>query len=400
MYWSAAVASVCTMRVSSPASSSRCVSRALLLSLALCCLPAAARAGPVPAIDATAWLLADQHSGAVLARHNSAKRVDAGGLAGLMLVYLVLDAMEHGGVDADTPVDVGQTALRAAGKHLYLAPYARAPLGQLLDGVIVAGASDAAVALATHIGGSPDAFVERMNREAAALGMTQTRFADATGSPGDAEHYTTAEDMWRLTQTLVRRFPSQYRRFGQHELALDSLRFYSGNALLWRDLGVDGVMATSAARSLHLIASARRDTMRLTAVVLGAPNERTRVNAGQRLLDFGFTQYETRTLYTAGEPVLAIRVWEGAPGNLGAGPGEHVALTLPRGSFSRVTARLRVERPVTPPVEPGTGVGTIEILLDNEMVRQEPLLALTRIERGGWLRRQIDGLRQWWQQPE
>jgi D-alanyl-D-alanine carboxypeptidase (penicillin-binding protein 5/6) len=374
------------------------VPRALFLFLCLNCLAPAARAATPPAIDASAWLLADQDSGAVLASHNSATRVDAGGLSTLMLTYVVLDAMERGIVKADTLVDVNQAALRAAGKHLYLGPYAHAPLGRLLDGVIVAGASDAALALATHISGSPAAFVELMNRQTAALGMAQTRFSDINGIDESAEHYTTAEDMWRLSQALIRRFPSGYRRFAQRELELDGLRFYSSNALLWRTLGVDGLIAAPAGRRLHLIASARRDTMRLTAVILGAPNERTRVGAGQRLLDFGFTHYETRTLYTAGKPVLAIRVWEGVPGNLAAGAGENIALTLARGSFPRVIARLRVEQQLTPPIAQGTKVGTIDISLGEATLRQEPLVALTRIERGGWLRRQIDGLKQWWQQ--
>jgi D-alanyl-D-alanine carboxypeptidase (penicillin-binding protein 5/6) len=167
--------------------------------------------------------------------------------------------------------------------------------------------------------------------------------------------------------------------------------------LLWRDRSVDG-LKTGETRSAGfcLIATASRDGMRLIATVLGAGDENARVETGQKLLDHGFRQYETRLLYTADVPAVRVRVWLGDQSSLPLGVRQNLYLTLPRGWHEKLHARLLVKEMLQAPVKLGQAMGTLALDIDRQPFSEYPLVALKEIETGNFLQRAIDRVQLWW----
>jgi D-alanyl-D-alanine carboxypeptidase (penicillin-binding protein 5/6) len=371
-----------------------------ILSLAAGLAGAGAHAAPAaaiaaPAIEARSWLLYDHDSGDVLAAKNIDERVVPGELVKLMVAYAVFDAVATGDLKPDAAVAIRPAALRTPAPRLFAPLHAHVSARTLIRALVVGGANDASVALAQAIDGDVPTFLTRMNRLARQLGMDNSRFTSLTGA-GAGEQYTTARDLRILVRTLIQRFPKDYSLFGQRQLDYEGLTLYNRNALLWQDQQVDGLAAARAGgKARHLIASALRDKMRLTAIVLGAPGERSRVYGARQLLDFGFARYETRLLYRSDTPAVRVRVWMGDRATVPVGVAQNLYLTLRRGSFDRVRAHLRIDSIPEAPVAAGDRLGTLRLALGDRDLGQWPLVALREVGTGGLLRRNWDRLQLW-----
>lgn len=371
---------------------------ALVAFLGLLALGAPARAAiekPPVAPPAQAWLLVDYHSGAVLAERDADRPLPPASLTKLMTAYLVLEKLRAGELRPQALVTVSREAANAGGAGLFLRPGGRYTVDDLLKGMIVRSANDATVALAEQVGGSEARFVALMNERARAWGLTHTTFANSTGldAPG---HASTARDLSRIAVALLRDFPTQYEWFGLREVTVNRLKHYNNNALLWRDASVDGLKTGyTRAAGWCLVGSAKRDGMRLIATVLGAATEGARVDAAQRLLDYGFRNFETRLLYAADRPTAEIRVWMGKQATLPLGVREDVYLTLPRGWHPRLHARLTVKETLEAPVRRGERLGVLALQLDDRTLAEHPLVALREVGAGGWFTRAFDSLLLW-----
>lgn len=369
----------------------------LLLAVLLCCRAHAVTLPeiPAPSIAAQAWLLVDHDSGKVLAERNADKPLAPASLTKLMTAYVLFGKMKSATLRLDDPVTIGQQAWNAKGARLFLRPGATARVEDLLKGMIVLSANDAAMALAVHVAKSEAGFVAEMNAAAQALEMRHTVFMNVTGHD-EKGHVSTARDLARLSSALIRDFPDYYKWFALKEFSYLEITQHNRNALLWRDRSVDGVK-TGETRSAGfcLIATASRDGMRLIATVLGAGDENARVEAGQKLLDHGFRQYETRLLYTADVPAVRVRVWLGDQSSLPLGVRQNLYLTLPRGWHEKLSARLLVKEMLQAPVKLGQAMGTLALDLDRQPFSEYPLVALKQIETGNFLQRAIDRIQLW-----
>lgn len=358
-------------------------------------LAAAYAVPPPPAISAQAWLLVDHYSGSVLAEQNADIPLPPASLTKLMTAYLVFEKLRDGRLTPSAPVQVSAKAARMRAARMFLRPNQTVTVEALLKGMIIHSANDAAVALAEHVAGSEAAFVAEMNARAQAWGMTRTNFANATGLDEDG-HVSTARDMSRIASALIRDFPEQYRWFALKEYSYKDIKQYNSNALLWRDDAVDGVKTGHTRLAGYcLIASAKRGAMRLIATVLGARSDGGRVAASQRLLDYGFTHFETRLVYAAQSPATEVRVWMGDSETLPLGPGDNIYLTLPRGWYAKLRARLTVKDMLYAPVRHGQKLGVLVLQLDEQVFAEYPLVALREIGNGGLFQRAVDGVRLW-----
>lgn len=367
---------------------------ALLILLALA-PPARAAIEQPPAVAAQAWLLVDSHSGTVLAERDADRPMPSASLTKLMTAYLVLEQVRAGGLRLRDRVTVSREAALARGAGVFLRPGASLSVEELLKAMIVRSANDATVALAERVAGSEAQFVARMNERARAWGLAHTRFANSTGldAPG---HVSTARDLTRLAVALVRDFPEQYAWFRLREISVHRLKYYNNNALLWRDASVDG-LKTGYTRGAGwcLVGSARRGDMRLVATVLGAPTEAARVDAAQRLLDYGFRNFETKLVYAADRPTAEVRVWMGSAPTLPLGVREDLYVTLPRGWHPRLRARLTVKDTLEAPVRLGERIGVLALSLDDRLLAEYPLVALREVGTGGWIARTVDTFALW-----
>lgn len=351
---------------------------------------------PVPLkINARAWLLVDHNSGAKLAGHASTRRFSSGHLNKLMTAYGVFRAIEANELSLTDEIEISKRAATSAGARMFTPAGSTLPAQTLLQAVVIGRANDAAIALAEYIARDEQAFVNRMNGYAEELGLGSTRYHDASGLETN-QQYTSAADSVRLVTALINDYPQHYHWFGEREFAYNGLKLYNRNALLWRDQNIDGVLAFPSWRDgFHLIASGKRGKMRLTAVVLGAPSERASIYAGQQLLNYGFDHYETRRLYRGRSPAINLRVWLGDAKTLPVGTEQDLYLTLRRGAFDQLQAKLMVDGSPYAPVVTGQQMGSLTLYLGTSKIGEHKLIALKTIDNGGIFRRTLDHIEMW-----
>jgi serine-type D-Ala-D-Ala carboxypeptidase (penicillin-binding protein 5/6) len=358
---------------------------------------AASAAEPTaPQVAAKSWLLADYHSGRVLAEHKADERHEPASLTKLMTAYVLFKQLRAGKFSLDDKLPVSAKAWSMPGARTYVRLNDRVRAEDLIKGMVVQSGNDATMALVEYVAGSEDQFVVLMNAEAAALGMQATHFANATGLL-QAEHYSSARDINRLGVALLREFPEYYQRwYGLKEFNYAGITQRNRNTLLWRLAGADGVK-TGHTRSAGfcLVASAKRDNMRLMATLLGAADEKARAEAGMSLLEFGFGAYETRLLYQSLAPSVHVRVWMGDIEMLPAGIGRDLYLTLPRGDFGKLKANIVITHTPTAPINSGDTIGQVRLTLDQEPLGDYPLLALRNVQQGTLVQRLLDQIQLW-----
>jgi D-alanyl-D-alanine carboxypeptidase (penicillin-binding protein 5/6) len=345
-----------------------------------------------PALGAKGYLLVDHDSGAVLAASNPDQRLEPASLTKIMTAYVVFNELAEGNISLDDPVLISEKAWRTGGSKMFIEVGNQVAVEDLLKGMIVQSGNDASVALAEHVAGSEASFAALMNQHAERLGMDRTHFTNATGLPGP-EHYTTPRDIARATSAMIREFPEYYQWYSQPEFTWQGIQQFNRNRLLGKGAGVDGVKTGhTQAAGYCLVSSAKRDGQRLISVVMGTESDKARVADSLALLNYGFRFYETHGLYPAGEPLETLRVWSGDPPSVPVGPATDVAVTVIRGRFADLSAQLELAGPLNAPVPIGEPVGDIVLLLDGEVVKRHPAVALAAAERGGLLRQAVDSV--------
>ena len=230
-----------------------------------------------------------------------------------------------------------------------------------------------------------------MNQHASILGMENTNFVNAHGLP-HPDHYTTARDLATLSQAILR-FPESYALYSQHDYTFNNIRTTNRNRLLFKDPSVDGLKTGHTQEAGYcLVASAKRNDMRLISVVMGAKSESARERETQKLLSYGFRYFETHQLYNEGTKLSDAKVWAGAEDNLQLGVNRDIHLTIPRGKHDAITAVLNIDETIKAPVTKGKVYGELLVTLDGETLLQEPLVALQSVEEGGLFKRLWDGI--------
>ena len=358
--------------------------RALILFCLVACLPAKAQvlddyASP-PSLHSRAYLLVDLLSGAVLAEKNADERIEPASLTKLMTAYVVFEALDQKRLSIDQQVLVSEAAWRAPGSRMFLEPDTKVSVEELLKGLIVQSGNDAAIVLADAVAGSEQQFVEMMNLEAQRLNLSNTNFTNVTGLPA-AQHYSSARDLVTLASLIISRFPEYFPLYGQREFTYNNITQYNRNKLLGRDPYVDG-MKTGFTESAGfcLLATAKRDERRLMSVVIDAGSDNGRTSESQRLLNFGFEQFETRKLYSKGEAVHELPVWKGGTDELPAGFAQDFYVTVPTGQWHRLDAKLESMQPLFAPVRQGQSVGMLRLIYDGKPYGEFPVVALQSVK--------------------
>ncbi len=353
---------------------------------------------PAPDVNAKAWLLIDFHSGRSLAEYNADQQLAPASLTKLMTIYIVLDRIKRNKLSLDDVVDITEEAWRVNGSRMFVRPGTLVPVGQLLRGLIIHSANDAAVALAIHIYGNEKAFVSLMNETAKRLGLTNTYFKNVTGLD-QSGHYSSARDLSILARSIIRDFPKLYRLFAEKRFKYKEITHYNRNALLWRLLNTPGGTATpvdglktghTQRAGYSIVASSAFEHMRLIAVVLNTKNESTRTFEAGKLLQFGFNAYETRLLYRSDTPATYVKVWMGNINKLPLGLGTDLYMTLPRGTFKYLNAKLTVKNILYAPVQRNQKVGKLVLVFKNKQIAEYPLLAIKQIKEGNIIQRTLD----------
>lgn len=355
-------------------------------------LSASAWAAP-SGVAARAWVVVDQASGKELASHQADLPLAPASLTQLMTAYVLLGDVERKKLALSELLTVPEAATQVDGARVFLKAGDQVSVDTLLQAMLLHSAGDATLTLVTGVDDSEAEFVERMNREAKRLGLTRTRFRNATGlsQPG---HESSAGDLALLARALMRDFPQRQNYFAQRELVVRGITYYNGNRLLWRDSTVNGMKVGRTAEAGYcMTASAQRGDQRRIAVVLGARSDAQRTQDGLRLLNYAFENYDSVPLFRAQQPVKVANLYRGARASVSMGFQQDFYVLVPRGAAQRVKAEVVTRQPILAPVRRGQELGTLRLTLDGQSLGEHPLVALHDVSVAGLFGRGWDTIR-------
>jgi serine-type D-Ala-D-Ala carboxypeptidase (penicillin-binding protein 5/6) len=348
-----------------------------------------------PELAAKGYLLVTHPGGQPLVESHADDRLDPASLTKILTAYVVFHELAAGHIALNDEVLVSEHAWRTGGSRMYAEVGKKVSLEELVKGMVIQSGNDASVALAEHVAGNEESFAKLMNEHARRLGMTNSHFTNATGLP-DPELHSTARDLAKVTEATIREFPQYYAWYGIKEYLYNNIKQHNRNRLLWRDDTVDGVKTGHTKDAGYcLVASAKRDGMRLTSVILGTESEEARAKASLALLNYGFRAFEGHPLYAQGQPVENLRIWMGEVTQLPVGPAQEVFATIPRGSYDQLSAHIQKNPDLVAPVAKGDRVGDIVVSLGDKEISRQPLVALRDVAEGGLWAKIRDTVLRW-----
>jgi len=351
----------------------------------------------LPKVTSKSYYLIDFSTDKVLSASAADEQLAPASLTKLMTAYVVFGALQSGRIRLDEPAHVSSKAWRTGGTRMFIELNSDVAIDDLVHGLLIQSGNDAAVALAEHVAGSVDAFVGEMNAAAQKLGMRNTVFKNPHGLPARG-HYTSARDLAVLAKAIIEEFPDYYGIYAEREFSYNGIAQNNRNALLSRDPSVDGLKTGyTEAAGYCLVTSAQRDGMRLIAVVLGAPSPRVRNDGAQKLLDYGFANFETHKLYSAGQELDNARVFGGEVEFARLGLTEDIYVTIPRGGYAKLAAKMDVLAQLAAPLVRGTAVGEVNISFDGAPLVKTPVVVLANVLDGGVWARMRDELGLLWE---
>lgn len=340
-----------------------------------------------PQIAASSYILMDAYSGDVLIEHNADERLDPASLTKLMTTYIADYELEQGNLALNDNVIVSNNAWAQkfpGSSVMFLEPNKPVTVLELLKGVSISSGNDATVALAEHIAGSESAFVDIMNQHAQLLGLQNTHFENPHGLTSEA-HYSSARDMALLAKAIIIQFPENYKIHAEKEFTYNGIRQTNRNRLLWRDPDVDGLKTGHTSKAGYcLVASAKRQDMRLIAVVMGSKSDEARFQETQKLFSYGFRYYHTSKHFSKGDIVNQVKVWGGEQETLDVKVADDVYITIPRALQKDLKADLSLDKYIQAHIDKEQVLGEMQLKLGDKVIASYPLVAAQTIKKGSF----------------
>jgi D-alanyl-D-alanine carboxypeptidase (penicillin-binding protein 5/6) len=357
---------------------------------------------PAPTIAARSWTLLDVTSGQVIASQDANARIEPASLTKVMTAYVVFQALHDKKVTMDTKVNVSVRAWKvdSSSSKMFIDPATPVKIGDLLYGLMVQSGNDAAVALAEAVAGDEGTFVTLMNREAQRLGMKDSRFANPHGLPSP-DNYSTAHDLAILASSVIRDFPEFYKIDSVKQFTYNKITQQNRNRLLWLDPTVDGMKTGHTESSgFSMIASAHRPNgtsgeRRLISVLSGANSDGSRTAESQKLLNWGFQNFDTVKLYAKGQPIATPEVWKGSQSTVKIGFPNDVLVTVPKGVAGKLKPVLERKDPLVAPLARNGRVGTLKMMVDGKPLLALPVVSLEEVPQATIFGRAWDSMRLW-----
>lgn len=344
---------------------------------------------PPPNLNAKSFLLVDFDSGNTLAEKSSDMPFEPASLTKLMAAYVVDAEIQAGRLQRDEKVVISDQAARMG----FARSGMQVSVEELLKIVIVRSTNGATLALAEHIGGSEIAFATLMNQYAHRLGMTRSHFTNSTGLSAP-NHSMTARDLATLARAIIRDFPESYAWYALKEYTSNGVTLTSRNKLLWIDPAVDGLKTGYAeGAGFSLVASAKKNGMRLISVVLGSSSEQARTDESHSLLNYGFIAFETHRLYLGQQPLAETLVWKGEKKKLALGLMSDLYITIPRGQQKNLNASLDLSKRIIAPADKGQPFGSVKVKLGDRLYAEQSLVSLEPVAAGGFVSNVVDDVK-------
>lgn len=340
-------------------------------------------------------ILIDAETGSVLFEKSADEPTPPSSLAKLMTAEIIFNEIAQGRLTRDTEMIVSEDAWRRGGapshtSSMFAPIHSRVRVEDLLRGLIIQSANDAAITLAEGVSGNERAFAVLMNKRARELGLANANFATATGLPEPSQKVA-VRDLGKLARHIIRTYPDFYPIYGEREFTWNKIRQQNRNPLLPLTIGADG-MKTGYTRDggFGLVGSAVQNGLRLIVVVNGLKTAKDRADEAKKLLDWGFSGFERRPLFVAGEVLGDARVFGGTQTSVNLVAPNAVSMLIPRNSRDRISAKIVYTGPVPAPIQQGQTVGTLRVFRGTNVALEVPLQAAESVDRGSLPRRAFD----------
>ena len=362
---------------------------------------AVAQTLPPPTIAARSWLLLDATSGQVIASQDPVARVEPASLTKVMTAYLVFAAIRDKKLTLNQMINVSVRAWKvdASSSKMFIDPATPVSVDDLLHGLMIQSGNDAAVALAEAVAGDETAFVFLMNKEAQRMGMKNTKFANPHGLPSP-DNFSTAQDLSIMAARVIADFPEFYKIDSVKSFTYNKITQPNRNRLLWLDPTVDGMKTGHTDGAGYcMIASARRPNgglqRRLISVVLGTSSDQSRTQESQKLLNWGFQNFDTVKLYSKDQPILTPQIWKGSTSSVKIGFANDVLVTVPKGVAGKLKPVLERKDPLVAPLALHSNVGTLKMMVDGKPLLELPVVTLEEVSQASIFGRAWDSMRLW-----
>ena len=352
----------------------RLIRRAVALLAATVMLGGAAAAAPIET-SAREALLVDFTTGTVLYEKNADELMPPSSMSKLMTAYMVFERLKQGRLSLEDTFPVSERAWRKQGSKMFVAVGSRVKVEDLLRGIIVQSGNDACIVVAEGLANDEQAFAELMTRRAREIGLTNSVFRNATGWP-DPEHVMTARDLATLARRIILDFPEYYKYYAETNFKYNDISQGNRNPLLYKNMGADGLKTGhTEAAGYGLTASAQRNGRRLILVVNGLPSVKARSEESERLLEWGFREFENVRMFAAGDVVSEAEVWLGEQAKVPLLSKEDVEFTFPRHARRTMKVAAVFEGPLPAPIKKGQEVAKLVISVPDGPTRELPLYA-------------------------
>lgn len=331
--------------------------------------------------DAASCILMDAKTGAVLYEHNADEALPPASVTKVMTMLLVFEAIDEGILSVSDTVRISETAASMGGSQIFLAPGEEMSVDDLLKGLIVSSANDAAVALAETVAGSEASFVAKMNVRAAELGMKNTHFENTNGLDDTTEnHVTSARDIAIMTRELLKHEKVlDYTTIWMDTIRGGTFGLSNTNRLIRFYKGATGLKTGSTAKAKFCIsATAERDGLSLIAVIMGSPTRDARNALAASLLDFGFAGYAC--YQDTVSAMTDVRITGGVCNTLKT-MHEAFSATVEKSRLSKIEKRIDMPEKLSAPIAKGQKIGTITYMVDGKEIGVSDILAAETVEK-------------------
>ena len=334
-------------------------------------------------LESGSAILIEQSTGQVLYSHNAHEQLRPASVTKIMSILLIMEQIDSGNLNYTDTVNCSENARSMGGSQIWLDPRETLTVDEMLKAICVISANDCVVAMAEHIAGSEEAFVQMMNDKAKKLGMNDTTFKNCHGIDEDG-HVTSAYDIALMSRELLTKHPdiTKYTTIWMDSLRDGKSQLVNTNKLIKTYKGITGLKTGSTSLALYnLSASATRDNLSLIAVIMKAPSTKVRFAEAQKLLDYGFNRFSFKSFGNAGDVIQSVSVNKGVKNSVDAILENSAGTLIEKGKESQVTQSIKIDDNIEAPIKKGNIIGKVVFSLDGSELSSTNLVASCDVDK-------------------
>lgn len=338
-------------------------------------------------IDSEAAILMDEETGTILYTKNEHKQLRPASVTKVMTLLLTMEALQNGDIKIDEKVPCSEKARKMGGSQIWLAENEELTVNEMIKAICVVSANDCSVAMAEFIGGSEEAFVQRMNARAKELGMNDTTFKNCHGIDEDG-HLTSAHDIAIMSRELSKNYPEihEYTKIWMDTLRDGKSELVNTNKLIRFYSGCTGLKTGSTSLALfNLSATATRNDLKLIAVVMRGPTSQKRFDDAKTLLDYGFANFSNKVIVKKGEEVTTVQIPKATKTEIKVVAENDLSALLNKGDEKNIRTEVILNEKISAPLEYLAPVGVIKCYLNENEIGQVNLVANEKVESKKWV---------------